>query len=56
MDPRARLDYMEKRKFLTLPGLEHRPLGLPARSLSPYTDYAVSHGTFITTLCVFRPT
>jgi hypothetical protein len=28
--PRAGLDDMEKRKFLTLPGLEFRPLGRPA--------------------------
>jgi hypothetical protein len=26
----------EKRKFLTLPGLELRPLGHPVRSQSPY--------------------
>jgi hypothetical protein len=30
--PRAGLDDMEKRKLLTLPGLELRPLGRPARS------------------------
>jgi hypothetical protein len=30
VDPRAGLD--KKRKFLTLPGLELRPLGRPARS------------------------
>jgi hypothetical protein len=29
---RAGLDDVEKRKFLTLPGLELRPPGLPARS------------------------
>jgi hypothetical protein len=29
---RAGLDEVEKRKFLTLPGLEIRPLGPPARS------------------------
>jgi hypothetical protein len=34
--PRAGLDYLEKRKFLTLPGLELRPLGRPARSQSLY--------------------
>jgi hypothetical protein len=34
MDPKAGLDDMEKRKFLTLPGLELRPLGRPARSQS----------------------
>jgi hypothetical protein len=30
--PRAGLDDVEKRKFLTLPGQELRPLGSPARS------------------------
>jgi hypothetical protein len=30
--PTAGLDNVEKRKFLTLPGLELRPLGRPARS------------------------
>jgi hypothetical protein len=34
--PRAGLDDMEKRKFLTLPGLELRPVGRPARSQSLY--------------------
>jgi hypothetical protein len=34
--PRTGLDAVEKRKFLTLPGLELRPLGLPARSQSLY--------------------
>jgi hypothetical protein len=32
VDPRAGLDDMEKRKFLTLQGLKLRPLGRPARS------------------------
>jgi hypothetical protein len=32
MGPRADLDDVEKRKFLTLPGLELRPLGRPAHS------------------------
>jgi hypothetical protein len=33
VDPRACLDDVEKRKrFLTLPGLELRPLGRPARN------------------------
>jgi hypothetical protein len=31
VDLRADLDDLEKRKFLTLPGLELRPLGRPAR-------------------------
>jgi hypothetical protein len=34
VDPRAGLDDVEKRKFLTLPGLEPRSLGRPARSQS----------------------
>jgi hypothetical protein len=34
--PRVGLDDVEKRKFLTLPGLELRPLGRPARSQSIY--------------------
>jgi hypothetical protein len=34
--PRAGLDDVEKRKFLTLPGLELRPLARPARSQSLY--------------------
>jgi hypothetical protein len=36
VDPRAGLDDVEKRKLLTLPGLELRPLGRPARSQSLY--------------------
>jgi hypothetical protein len=36
VDPRASLDDVEKRKFLTLPGLELRPLDRPARSQSLY--------------------
>jgi hypothetical protein len=36
VDPRAGLDEVKKRKFLTLPGLELRPLGRPARSRSLY--------------------
>jgi hypothetical protein len=34
VDPRAGLDDVEKRKFLTLLGLELRPLGRPTRSQS----------------------
>jgi hypothetical protein len=36
VDPRAGLDDVEKRKFLTLLGLELRPLGHPAHSQSLY--------------------
>jgi hypothetical protein len=36
VDPRAGLNDVEKRKFITLPGLELRILGRPARSQSLY--------------------
>jgi hypothetical protein len=36
VDPRAGLENVEKRKFLTLPGLELRLLGRPVRSQSLY--------------------
>jgi hypothetical protein len=36
VNPRAGLDDVEKRKFLTPPGLELRPLGCPVRSQSLY--------------------
>jgi hypothetical protein len=36
VNPGAGLDDLEKRKFLTLLGLELRPLGRPARSQSLY--------------------
>jgi hypothetical protein len=36
MGPKAGVDYMERRKFLNLPGLELRPLGRSARSQSLY--------------------
>jgi hypothetical protein len=36
MGLRASMDAVEKRKFLNLPRLELRPLGLPARSQSLY--------------------
>jgi hypothetical protein len=36
MGPIAGVEAVEKRKFLTLPGLELRPLGRPARSQSLY--------------------
>jgi hypothetical protein len=38
VNPRAGLDDVEKRKFLTLSGLELRSHGRPA---SRYTDYAI---------------
>jgi hypothetical protein len=36
VDLRVGLDYVKKKKFLTLSGLELRPLGHPARSQSLY--------------------
>jgi hypothetical protein len=36
VDPRVGLDDVEKRKFLTLLGLELRPVGRPVRSQSLY--------------------
>jgi hypothetical protein len=36
VDPRVGMDDVEKRKFLTLPRLELRPLGRPVRSYSLY--------------------
>jgi hypothetical protein len=45
VDPRAGLDDLEKRKFLTLPGLELRPLGRPARSQSLYR--LRYHGSYV---------
>jgi hypothetical protein len=36
VDPRADMDDVEKRKFLTLLGFELQPLGRPARSQSLY--------------------
>jgi hypothetical protein len=36
VEPRAGLDDVEESKFLTLPGLELRPIGRPARSQSLY--------------------
>jgi hypothetical protein len=36
VDPRAGLDDVEKRKFLTLPALKLQPLSRPARSQSLY--------------------
>jgi hypothetical protein len=39
VDPKASLDDLEKRKCLTLQGLELRPFSRPAPA-SRYTDYA----------------
>jgi hypothetical protein len=48
VDPRSGLDDFEKRKFLTLPGLELRPLRRPARSQSLYRlRYSGVHGMII---------
>jgi hypothetical protein len=40
VDPRAGLDDVEKRKFLTLPELELRPLGRPTVA-NRYSDYVI---------------
>jgi hypothetical protein len=46
VDPRTGVDDVEKRKFLTPPGLELRPLGRPARSQLLYRlRYSGSHVT-----------
>jgi hypothetical protein len=45
VDPRAGLDDVKKRKFLTLPRLELRPLGRPARSQSLHRLRYPSVGT-----------
>jgi hypothetical protein len=39
VDPRADLGDLENRKFVTLPGLELRPLGRPARIQSLYRQH-----------------
>jgi hypothetical protein len=44
VDLRAGLDDLQKRKFFTLPGLELRPLGRPARS---YAEYAIPAPHFV---------
>jgi hypothetical protein len=41
VDPGAGLDYLDKKQYLTLPGLEFRPLGRPARSQSRYSNCAI---------------
>jgi hypothetical protein len=59
VDPRAGHEEVEKRKFLTLQGLEFRPLGRPARSQSLYRlHYAGSlknyYPSFISIKCTVR--
>jgi hypothetical protein len=49
--PRAGLDKVEKRKFLTLPGLELQPLGRPARSQSLYRLRYPASPTVLRTIC-----
>jgi hypothetical protein len=44
VDLRAGLDDLENRKFLTLTGLERRPLGRPARSDTDYVIPALMKG------------
>jgi hypothetical protein len=48
VDPRAGLDLVWKRKFLTLPGLELRPFGHPVRKYSLHRlCYPGTHGSVI---------
>jgi hypothetical protein len=47
MGPRAGLDDMEKRKILTLPGLELRPLGRPARSQYSVDDRMINNNVVV---------
>jgi hypothetical protein len=51
--PRASLEDMEKRKFLTIQGLELRPLGLPAHSQSLYVEVLISLWLFLFTNLLF---
>jgi hypothetical protein len=54
VDPRACLDYVEKTKFLTLPGLERRTLGCTVRSQPVYRlRYPGSYTALIETLSGF---
>jgi hypothetical protein len=50
VDPRAGLDNVEKRKFLTIPGLELQPLSHPAQGQSlhrlRYPGSYFYHGTY----------
>jgi hypothetical protein len=57
VDPRADLDDAEKRKFLTLPGLELRFPDRPARSQSLYRLHYPGSATslgFKNVMCDFR--
>jgi hypothetical protein len=48
VDPRAGIDDVEKRKFLTLSGLELRPPRSSSPISSCYTDYAIPGGSRVT--------
>jgi hypothetical protein len=54
VDPRAGLDDVEKKKFLTLLGLELRPLGRPARSQPLYRLHYPGSSTNASNLLPFR--
>jgi hypothetical protein len=49
--PRAGQDDVKKRRFLTLPGLELRPLGRPTLA-SRYSDYAIPGPPFLQGSCL----
>jgi hypothetical protein len=53
VDPKAGLHDVEKRKFLTLLGLELRPLGRPVVA-SPYSDYAIPAANWTNVLHVIN--
>jgi hypothetical protein len=53
VDLRAGLDDLEKRKYLTLPGLELRPLGRPAHSF--FFRLLVGDGVHMEVHAALRP-
>jgi hypothetical protein len=61
VDPRACLDDMDKRKFLTLPGLELRLLRRPTRSWSLYRlrysgSKLITHNYILTNILIVKAT
>jgi hypothetical protein len=54
VDPRAGLGEMEKRKYLTLPGLELQPLNRPARSKKQVKDKKVKLYLCLTKHCAMK--
>jgi hypothetical protein len=62
MNPRAGMDDVEKRNFLTIPGLELRPLSRPAipapnnndRRTKKYMQKESRHNKYLLTPCIFN--